>query len=83
MCRYKSFLPPKLAKLDPRTFCNALFRAVGMDDDDFKFGMTKVFFRPGKVREENLICVYIVVTVNLFLSYNIMTHKNMRRNINK
>ena len=59
MCRYKSFLPPKLAKLDPRTFCNALFRAVGMDDDDFKFGMTKVFFRPGKVREENLICVYI------------------------
>ena len=51
MHRYKSFLPPKLAKLDPRTFCNALFRAVGMDDDDFKFGMTKVFFRPGKVRK--------------------------------
>ena len=27
--------------------------------------------------------ISIVVTVNLFLSYNIMTHKNMRRNINK
>jgi len=38
-----------LAKLDPRTFCNALFRAVGMDNEDFQFGMTKVFFRPGKV----------------------------------
>ncbi|XP_066921977.1 unconventional myosin-VI-like [Clytia hemisphaerica] len=49
--KYKSFLPPKLAKLDPRTFCNALFRAVGMDNDDFKFGMTKVFFRPGKFAE--------------------------------
>ena len=47
--RYKAFLPPKLVRLDPRTFCQALFRAVGMDDDDFKFGMTKVFFRPGKV----------------------------------
>ena len=47
--RYQSYLPPKLARLDPRTFSQALFRAVGMDDDDFKFGMTKVFFRPGKV----------------------------------
>lgn len=49
--KYKSFLPPKLARLDARTFCQALFRAVGMDDDDFKFGMTKVFFRPGKFAE--------------------------------
>lgn len=30
-------------------FFQALFRAVGMDAEDFKFGMTKVFFRPGKV----------------------------------
>ncbi|XP_046847293.1 LOW QUALITY PROTEIN: unconventional myosin-VI-like [Xenia sp. Carnegie-2017] len=48
---YGSYLPQKLAKLDPRTFCQALFRAVGMDPEEFKFGMTKVFFRPGKFAE--------------------------------
>ena len=47
--RYKSYLPSKLASLDPRTFCLALFQALGLDVNDFKFGMTKVFFRPGKV----------------------------------
>ena len=34
-------------------FHQALFRAVGMDSEDFKFGMTKVFFRPGKVSLSN------------------------------
>ena len=48
-CRYKSHLPRKLAELDPRTFCQFLFRAVGMRDGDFIFGQNKVFFRPGKV----------------------------------
>ena len=46
---YKAVLPAKLARLDPRLFCEALFRAVGMGQDDFKFGMSKVFFRAGKV----------------------------------
>ena len=27
------------------------FQALGLDDNDFKFGMTKVFFRPGKFAE--------------------------------
>ncbi|XP_028414571.1 unconventional myosin-VI-like isoform X2 [Dendronephthya gigantea] len=45
---YGKYLPEKLARLNPRTFCQALFRAVGMDPEDFKFGLTKVFFRPGK-----------------------------------
>lgn len=27
----------------------ALFKALGLNDRDFKFGLTKVFFRPGKV----------------------------------
>lgn len=27
----------------------ALFKALGLNDKDFKFGLTKVFFRPGKV----------------------------------
>merc|ERR1712126_608590 len=48
---YKKYLPPELAKLDPRLFCKALFKALGLDDNDFKFGMTKVFFRPGKFAE--------------------------------
>ncbi|KAL4232927.1 Unconventional myosin-VI [Mactra antiquata] len=48
---YKRYLPPDLARLDPRLFCKALFKALGLDDNDFKFGLTKVFFRPGKFAE--------------------------------
>ncbi|KAJ8315600.1 hypothetical protein KUTeg_007750 [Tegillarca granosa] len=48
---YKQYLPPDLARLDPRLFCKALFKALGLDDKDFKFGLTKVFFRPGKFAE--------------------------------
>lgn len=49
-CRYQSFLPAKLARLDPRTFCEALFRAVGVKSNQFKFGNNKVFFKAGKVK---------------------------------
>lgn len=48
---YKKYLPTELARLDPRLFCKSLFKALGLDDRDFKFGMTKVFFRPGKFAE--------------------------------
>ncbi len=48
---YKRYLPPELARLDSRLFCKALFKALGLDDNDFKFGLTKVFFRPGKFAE--------------------------------
>lgn len=48
--RYKACLPAKLARLDSRTFCEALFRAVGMSANDFRFGISRVFFKPGKVR---------------------------------
>ena len=48
---YKKYLPPELARLDPRLFCKALFKALGLDERDFKFGLTKVFFRPGKFAE--------------------------------
>lgn len=27
----------------------ALFKALGLNENDYKFGLTKVFFRPGKV----------------------------------
>ena len=45
---YKLYLPPILANLDPRTFCEALMFALGCAKDDFAFGTSKVFFRSGK-----------------------------------
>ena len=48
---YKQYLPAELARLDPRLFCKSLFKALGLDDKDFKFGLTKAFFRPGKFAE--------------------------------
>jgi len=48
---YKKLMPDRLKRLDPRLFCKALFKALGLNETDFKFGMTKVFFRPGKFAE--------------------------------
>lgn len=48
---YKGYMPPKIIRLDPRLFCKALFKALGLNENDFKFGLTKVFFRPGKFAE--------------------------------
>lgn len=48
---YKSYLPSELARLEPRLFCKCLFKALNLRDADFKFGLTKVFFRPGKFAE--------------------------------
>ncbi|CAF0722947.1 unnamed protein product [Adineta ricciae] len=48
---YKSYLPAELARLEPRLFCKCLFKALNLRDADFKFGLTKVFFRPGKFAE--------------------------------
>ncbi|CAB4065257.1 MYO6 [Lepeophtheirus salmonis] len=48
---YSGYLPPELTRLDPRHFCKVLFKALGLNDEDFKFGLTKVFFRPGKFAE--------------------------------
>ncbi|XP_041352149.1 unconventional myosin-VI-like [Gigantopelta aegis] len=48
---YKRYLPPELSRLDPRLFCKSLFKALGLNENDFKFGLTKVFFRPGKFAE--------------------------------
>uniref|UniRef100_A0A6Q2Y383 Unconventional myosin-VI n=1 Tax=Esox lucius TaxID=8010 RepID=A0A6Q2Y383_ESOLU len=47
---YKQYMPAKLTRLDPRLFCKALFKALGLNENDYKFGLTRVFFRPGKVR---------------------------------
>ncbi|XP_031436857.1 myosin VIb isoform X3 [Clupea harengus] len=48
---YKQYMPDKLTRLDPRLFCKALFKALGLNDNDYKFGLTRVFFRPGKFAE--------------------------------
>ncbi|KAL0131777.1 hypothetical protein PUN28_002966 [Cardiocondyla obscurior] len=48
---YKSYLPPELAKLDPRFFCEALLHSLKLNQKDFKFGITRVFFKPGKFAE--------------------------------
>ncbi|CAG2101607.1 unnamed protein product [Medioppia subpectinata] len=48
---YAKFLPPELARLDSRLFCRALFKALGLNENDFRFGSTKIFFRPGKFAE--------------------------------
>ncbi|XP_015432776.1 PREDICTED: myosin heavy chain 95F isoform X3 [Dufourea novaeangliae] len=48
---YKSYLPPELASLDPRFFCEALLHSLKLNKKDFKFGITRVFFKPGKFAE--------------------------------
>ncbi len=39
---YQKYKAAKLARLDPRLFCESLFRAVGMKHEDFRFGMSHV-----------------------------------------
>ena len=38
---YKKQMPPKMAKLDPRLFCRGLFKALGVDEKDYTYGVTK------------------------------------------
>ncbi|KAB0800582.1 hypothetical protein PPYR_06322 [Photinus pyralis] len=48
---YQQYLPAELKKLPPRTFCEAMLQSLKLREKDFKFGVTKVFFRPGKYAE--------------------------------
>jgi len=52
---YKHYLPKSLESLDPKLFCRALFKALGLNDTDFQFGTSKVFFKTGKFAEFDLI----------------------------
>lgn len=45
---YEPLLPAELRKLAPRTFCEAMLHSLQLKDDDFRFGVSRVFFRPGK-----------------------------------
>nr|XP_023013286.1 myosin heavy chain 95F isoform X2 [Leptinotarsa decemlineata] len=48
---YKDYLPKELKMLGPRMFCEAMLHSLKLRERDFKFGVTKVFFRPGKFAE--------------------------------
>uniref|UniRef100_A0A158Q7T3 Myosin motor domain-containing protein n=1 Tax=Elaeophora elaphi TaxID=1147741 RepID=A0A158Q7T3_9BILA len=48
---YQKYLPSRLATLDAQLFCKCLFRVVGLEERDYKFGLTKAFFRHGKFAE--------------------------------
>lgn len=48
---YKKILPPELVQLGPKVFCEAMLHSLKLNHKDFSFGVTKVFFRPGKFVE--------------------------------
>eukprot|EP00002_Diphylleia_rotans_P005133 TRINITY_DN1421_c0_g2_i1.p1 TRINITY_DN1421_c0_g2~~TRINITY_DN1421_c0_g2_i1.p1 ORF type:complete len:1295 (-),score=319.08 TRINITY_DN1421_c0_g2_i1:220-4104(-) len=47
--RFKPVLPPAIANLDPPYFCEALLMALECNREDFGLGLTKLFFRSGKL----------------------------------
>ncbi|VDK81860.1 unnamed protein product [Onchocerca ochengi] len=48
---YQKHLPNKLVMLDAQLFCKCLFRVVGLEEKDYRLGLTKAFFRHGKFAE--------------------------------
>ncbi|KAK9747364.1 Myosin head (motor domain) [Popillia japonica] len=48
---YQSYLPPKMQNLSPRLFCEAILGSLKLHEKDYKFGITRLFFRPGKYTE--------------------------------
>lgn len=48
---YKKYLPPELVTLEPKIFCEAMLHSLKLNNKDFKFGISRVFFRPGKFVE--------------------------------
>uniref|UniRef100_A0A673L340 Unconventional myosin-VI n=1 Tax=Sinocyclocheilus rhinocerous TaxID=307959 RepID=A0A673L340_9TELE len=50
--KYTAFISRKLPfKTNPDIAYGALFKALGLNENDYKFGLTRVFFRPGKFAE--------------------------------
>eukprot|EP00301_Raphidiophrys_heterophryoidea_P005017 c12143_g1_i1.p1 GENE.c12143_g1_i1~~c12143_g1_i1.p1 ORF type:complete len:1493 (+),score=327.31 c12143_g1_i1:156-4634(+) len=47
--RYKNFMPPTVASLDSTSFTEALLMALEIDRAEFQLGITRVFFRAGKL----------------------------------
>ena len=47
--RYKDIMPRSIAALDSPSFCEILLMALGLDKNDYQLGITKIFFRAGKL----------------------------------
>jgi myosin-6 len=48
--QYSGRMPVSLQRLKPKLFCEALLVALELDGErDFQVGLTKIFFRPGKL----------------------------------
>jgi myosin-6 len=60
---YSKKLPEQLARLDARLFCRCIFHALGLNDNDFAFGLTKVFFRSGKFAQFDQVWTYLEMDV--------------------
>lgn len=45
---YKPLMPSALSSLEPHMCFKVLLRSMKLNENDFKFGTTKLFFRPGK-----------------------------------
>ncbi|XP_075678552.1 myosin heavy chain 95F jaguar [Dermatophagoides pteronyssinus] len=53
---YSTRLPKRLSSIEPRFFCHALIKSVGLNiQKDVCFGVTKIFFRPGRFAEFDLL----------------------------
>ncbi|XP_066252455.1 myosin heavy chain 95F isoform X2 [Euwallacea similis] len=48
---YRMYLPKELRALSSKMFCESMLHSLKLQDKDFKFGITRVFFRPGKFAE--------------------------------
>lgn len=46
---YKAYLPIEITQLEAKTFCELLLHSVGLNANDFKLGLTHVFFRAEKL----------------------------------
>lgn len=46
--RYHSLMPPEVANMEPPIFCQFLLTALGLQEDSFRIGLTRVFFRAGQ-----------------------------------
>eukprot|EP00299_Pterocystis_sp_00344_P009852 c4277_g1_i1.p1 GENE.c4277_g1_i1~~c4277_g1_i1.p1 ORF type:complete len:1130 (+),score=294.46 c4277_g1_i1:451-3390(+) len=47
--RYRLFMPPTVAGLDSTSFTEALLMALEIDQEEYQLGITRVFFRAGKL----------------------------------
>lgn len=61
---YKKVSSGQLSRLDPRLFCKCIFHALGLNDMDFKFGVTKVFFRSGKFAQFDQLLRHDVTNID-------------------